>query len=241
MVLVLNRTDHSNEYIDKVVKNRQEYANAHGYGLFIKSTTDYPPGGSAGSGWSRIPAIRHAMSTYKHSEYFWYLDQDALIMDPTPSLEEHILAPLNSLMRRDVPIVPPQSVIKTYKHVPAERIQFILTQDKLGLTPGSMILKSGPWANYFLDAWYDPMFRFYNFARAETHALEHIVQWHPTILTKLALIPQKTFNSYSPLSENAENIYSDGDFIIRFPDCYKSEKNCENEFNRYWDKRRTVS
>jgi mannan polymerase II complex MNN11 subunit len=118
-----------------------------------------------------MPAIRHAMATYKHSEYFWYLDQDALIMDPSLSIEQHILAPLNSLMRRDVPIVPPQSVIKTYRHVPAERIQFIISQDRLGLQPGSMILKSGPWANYFLDAWYDPMFRFYNFGRAEQHAL----------------------------------------------------------------------
>jgi mannan polymerase II complex MNN11 subunit len=111
------------------------------------------------------------MATYKHSEYFWYLDQDALIMDPTLSIEQHILAPLNSLMRRNVPIVPPQSVIKTYKHVPAERIQFIISQDRIGLQPGSMILKSGPWANYFLDAWYDPMFRFYNFGKAEQHAL----------------------------------------------------------------------
>jgi mannan polymerase II complex MNN11 subunit len=40
MVLVLNRTDHSTEYLDKIVKNRQEYANAHGM-LFYPSDPFY--------------------------------------------------------------------------------------------------------------------------------------------------------------------------------------------------------
>lgn len=111
------------------------------------------------------------MATFPKSEWFWYLDQDALIMNPALSIEDHILQPLASLIRRNVPIVPPDSIIKTYKHVPAERMQFILSQDKGGLLPGSMIMKSGAWANYFLDAWYDPMFRFYNFAKGEKHAL----------------------------------------------------------------------
>jgi hypothetical protein len=30
MVLVLNRTSHSTDYINKIVENRQEYAKAHG-------------------------------------------------------------------------------------------------------------------------------------------------------------------------------------------------------------------
>jgi len=111
------------------------------------------------------------MAAYKYSEYFWYLDQDAIIMNPSLSLEDHVLGRLNSLMRRDVPIIPPSSVIKTYRHVPAERMQFILTQDREGLQPGSMLISNGEWANYLLDAWYDPMLRFYNFAKGERNAL----------------------------------------------------------------------
>ncbi|KAF8534398.1 galactosyl transferase GMA12/MNN10 family-domain-containing protein [Trichophaea hybrida] len=239
MVLVLNRTSHSTDYINKIVENRQEYAKAHGYGLFKKEASDYA-GGKTPSGWARIPAIRHAMSTYKYSEYFWYLDQDAIIMNPSLSIESHIISPLGNLIRRDVPIVPPDSVIRTYRHVPPQRIQFIISQDKTGLQPGSMIIKSGAWANYFLDAWYDPMFRFYSFAKAEQNALEHIVQWHPTILTKLALIPQKTFNSFSSLSENSADTYEDGDFVINLYGCSKPGRNCEKEFNRFWDKRKTL-
>jgi len=115
--------------------------------------------------------MRHAMATYKHSEYFWFLGQDAIIMNPALSLDDHVFGRLGSLMRRDVPIVPPSSVIKTYRHVPAERMRFIITQDREGLQPDSMIVKSGAWANYFLDAWYDPMFRLYNFPKKERHAL----------------------------------------------------------------------
>ena len=111
------------------------------------------------------------MATYQFSEYFWYLDSDALIMDVSLSLEDHIFAPLETLMRRNVPIVPPSPVIKTYRHVPAERIQFVVSQDETGLQHGSLLLRRGSWANYFLDAWYDPMFRFYNFPKGERHAL----------------------------------------------------------------------
>lgn len=57
---------------------------------------------------------------------------------------------------------------------------------------------------------------------------EHIVQWHPTILSKLALIPQNTFNSYSK-SESGQEFHS-GDLVIRFADCdKKSTKACEDE------------
>lgn len=120
------------------------------------------------------------MAVYGHSDNFWYLDQNALIMNPTLSLEKHITSysRLGSLMIKDVPIVPPDSVIRSYRHTPPERIQFILTQDHDGLNPGSFIIKRGMWARYFLDVWYDPLFRMYNFQKAEQHALVNIIP-HP--------------------------------------------------------------
>jgi mannan polymerase II complex MNN11 subunit len=44
--------------------------------------------------------------------------------------------------------------------------------------------------------WFDPLYRSYDFAAAEKHALEHIVQWHMTVLSRLVLVPQKLFNAY---------------------------------------------
>ncbi|KAL7270004.1 putative alpha-1,6-mannosyltransferase mnn11 [Rhizina undulata] len=236
LVLLLNRTATSTHYLDRVIENRREYAKAHDYGLFIKNVADYPLG-NAPSSWARIPVIRHALTEYPDADYFWFLDQDAIIMNPTLSLSEHILSPkrLGSLMRRDIPVVPPDSIIKTYKHVPPERVQLIVSQDHEGIQPTSMIVRNGPWAKYFLDAWYDPIFRFYGFLKAEKHALEHIIQWHPTILTKLAIIPQKIFNSYP--RPGLEGAYEEGDFVVHFQGCDLPGRSCEKEFDRFWETR----
>jgi mannan polymerase II complex MNN11 subunit len=134
--------------------------------------SSYKLGGSGGS-WARIPAMRHAMTTFSESTYFFYLDPEALIMNPSLSLEEHILnvKRLDSLMLRDMPVVPPDSVIKTFSHLKSERVDLVLTQDNDGLGQGSFILRQGEWAHYFLDTWFDPLYRSYNFQRAEGHAL----------------------------------------------------------------------
>lgn len=94
-------------------------------------------------------------------------------MNPTVHIQSAILAPkvLGPMMLRDVAIVPPESVIKTYRHTPAERINFILTQDHDGLNPGSYLIRQGTWARYFLDVWMDPIFKSYTFQRADQGAL----------------------------------------------------------------------
>lgn len=84
---------------------------------------------------------------------------------------------LESLMLVDKPVVPPDSVIRTFSHLKGDRIDFVLTQDSEGLAGGSMLFRTGDWSKFFLDAWFDPLYRSYNFQKAEAHALEHIVQY----------------------------------------------------------------
>lgn len=121
-------------------------------------------------------------------------------MDPNEPLSTKLLEPqtLESQMIVDKPVVPPDSVIKTFSHLRGERVDFILTQDREGLASGSLFVRVGDWAKFFLDAWFDPLYRSYNFQKAEEHALEHMVQWHGTVLAKLALVPQRLVNSYVP-------------------------------------------
>jgi len=94
-------------------------------------------------------------------------------MNPNKSLKSHLLdkGRLEELMMKDVPVVPPDSIIKTFTHQKDKDVDLIITQDKEDLNPGSFILKSGEFARFFLDMWFDPLFRNYNFARAETHGL----------------------------------------------------------------------
>jgi mannan polymerase II complex MNN11 subunit len=93
-------------------------------------------------------------------------------MNPDLTIDS-IMAPkrMEKLMIKDQPIVPPDSVIKTFTHLKGDQIDFALTQDDSGLAPGSFILRRGDWATFFLDTWFDPLYRSYNFQKADTHAL----------------------------------------------------------------------
>jgi mannan polymerase II complex MNN11 subunit len=113
------------------------------------------------------------MATHPSSTYFFYLDTHALFMNPAESLENRLLGKhrLESLMRRDVPVVPPDSVIKTFAHLRPEDIDLMVTNDAEELNTGSFVLRQGEFARFFLDTWFDPLYRSYNFGKAETHSL----------------------------------------------------------------------
>lgn len=117
--------------------------------------------------------MRHALTNFPYTEYYWFLDQNALIMNPNLKIETHIMNPkrMDALMIKDQSIVPPDSVIKTFKHLKGQQIHFSITQDKDGLAPGSFIVRNGDWSKFLLDTWFDPLYRSYNFQKAERHAL----------------------------------------------------------------------
>lgn len=66
------------------------------------------------------------------------------------------------------------------------------------------------------------------------------MQWHPTILSKLAIVPQQFINAYSRDKHGAE--YQDGDLVVRFPGCtsgataVSSEVKCDEEARRFLPK-----
>ena len=94
-------------------------------------------------------------------------------MDSYKSLESQLLGKsrLESLMLKNVPVVPPDSVIKTFSHLTSKDVELVLTVDSEDLSAGSFVIKQGEFAKFFLDVWSDPLYRNYNFVKAETHAL----------------------------------------------------------------------
>jgi mannan polymerase II complex MNN11 subunit len=118
------------------------------------------------------------MTLFPKTPFFFYIDERTIITNPTLSVEKHITDKerIESLMISDIPVVPPDSVIKTFANLKGDKIDLVLTQDKEGLSQGSWIVRRGEWAKFMLDAWFDPLYRSYNFQKAERHALEHIVQ-----------------------------------------------------------------
>ncbi|KAL5365691.1 alpha-1,6-mannosyltransferase subunit [Aspergillus floccosus] len=241
IVTVLDRALWSDDYIQKIIKNREDYAKRHGYTNFFANWSDYEPSlEGAPRSWGVVPAVRHAMASHPYSKYFFHLDAHALIMNPNKPLESHLLdkSQLESLMLREVSVVPPDSIIKTFSHLKPEDIDLIISTDKEDLAPGSFVLKQGEFARFLLDIWFDPLYRQYNFAKAEIHALDHIVQWHPTVLARLALVPQRVINAYSKDSTGAslDGTYKEGDLLIHFFGCDKDAKrSCEKEMDPYYN------
>lgn len=169
------------------------------------------------------------MSLFPHTRFLFHLDHSALIMQPSLPLSKHILSAerIASLQLPDKPVVPPDSVIKTSPQRRFDQVDFILSQDHQGLAQTSFLLRTGEWAKFFLDAWYDPLYRSYNFQRAEGHALEHLVQWHGTVLSRMVLLPQRIMNAYTA-GANPEETYKDGDFVANLIGCW-------DESNGYGD------
>lgn len=108
-------------------------------------------------------------------------------MNPDISITSHVLdhKRIETLMLKDIPVVPPDSVIKTFSHVKGNDIEFILSQDMEDLSSDCFFIKQGDWAHFLLDAWFDPLYRSYNFAKAEKHALVslhlHRRLFHPRV------------------------------------------------------------
>ena len=98
-------------------------------------------------------------------------------MDPSQPLTSHVLDKkrLGSIMIKQTSVVPPDSVIKTFSHLAPDDVDLIITQDEHNLCPASFIVRRGDWAQYFLDAWFDPLYRSYKFAKAEVHALVRVL------------------------------------------------------------------
>ncbi|KAK9462519.1 galactosyl transferase GMA12/MNN10 family-domain-containing protein [Lipomyces oligophaga] len=242
LVLGLDYKNYKIDYLNKVIENRKEYADVHGYKLYMRDLDEFASlvSDPTRNEYKKLPVIRSAMQEYPHAKYFWYLDQNAIIMNPMLKLDEHIteLKRLGSLVLRDVPVVPPDSTIRTYKHVPVERMKFIISQDHEGFQTGSFILKNEEYSKYVVDSWFDKLYQEFNFEKRDRGALEHIAQWHPTILSKMAIIPQRIFNSYP--NGVGESLYQEGDFVANLFGCDAPERSCTREFDRLWENRDRV-
>lgn len=61
-----------------------------------------------------------------------------------------------------------------------------------------------------------------------------MVQWHPTILSRLALVPQRSLSAYT--RTDLGEAYQDGDFVVMFAGCTKTGfQSCETDSSHYYE------
>lgn len=244
LVLGINPEKYRAEYIERIISNRKRYAQKFGYGLYVRLVSDfkslYLESASGNPSWTKLPILRAAMQAFPESQHFWYLDQDGLITDFSTSIEDKIINKdaLEGVLRRNIPIVHNFDIIKTYKHTPAENMRLIITQNEHGVNPNSFILANnvGPvdrfqYPKVLLDLWGDPAYRHYHgFAeRSEEAALDHLLLWHPTLLSRTAVVPARELAGLSAIKDGKKDIldkdeylYNKGDTALILIQCEES-------------------
>lgn len=138
-------------------------------------------------------------------------------MNPSIPLYTHFLSQeaLLALPLRDVPVFPEEATVRTLslRNQPISQISIILSHGAGILHTGSIILRRGDYANFVLDSWNDPLVRSYGFPGEEHQALEHLIQWHSTIMEGLAVMPKRSIISFGVAAGDDEQ-YHEGDFVV---------------------------
>lgn len=255
-VIVVTAVDfekYSVEALTMIVQNRVDYAHNQNYGIYVRWAQEFLPHLNSMHAlenlekrkWIRIFCIRAAMFAFPEAKWFWYLEEDAIIMKHLINIKDYILNPaaLNPIMLREQLIIPPQGTIKTYKNSKAENIRIILTQSESKLETSSFMVKNDDVGRSIIDQWSDPLYLNYpNFPYGPDSALTHILQWHPFILSKTSIIPARTIAAQHtdvelPPPTNGKGgdhiHYYNGDFVAHWSDCkgLACEANVEHYFN----------
>jgi hypothetical protein len=155
-------------------KNKQDYANKHGYSLFDESEQvdkSRPPG------WSKILATRRLLKEENCSWVFW-LDADTVIMDSDRRVEEFI----------------PSDPTK----------DFVITSDlnNTKYNNGVWLIRNSEWGHDFLDSWWSMTTWIKPVGMASSgdqHSMNALLQERDEFADKGHGVkpPQCTFNSFT--------------------------------------------
>jgi mannan polymerase II complex MNN11 subunit len=235
LVLGLDADRYSKDYLANVLADRLAYAKKHNYGLYARYLTDFAPDEQNDPEieikldpleWAKTNLMREAMAAFDKAAWMWWLEQDAVIMDPNFDIGADFVfnkAELSKQIIRDAPIIPPESIIHTYKHVPADQVKFITTQNDVGISMSSYLIRNDAlYGRMLLDYLHDPLHRKYpgfrsaGSGQAVNAAVTHLVQWHPAILSRMALVPAVILGAQPDESKILKGTsYKKGGFVYR--------------------------
>ena len=138
-------------------------------------------------------------------------------MNPSIPIHSYYLSRSSLLVLplRESPVFLPHSTTRTLslRAQPISQIGLILSHGGGILHTGSIVLRRGDYASFVLDSWSDPFVRSYGFEGENSHAIEHLIQVHPTILEGLAIMPKRTLLSFGVAAGEDEQFH-EGDFVV---------------------------
>ncbi|KAL1622608.1 alpha-1,6-mannosyltransferase [Neofusicoccum ribis] len=238
------------------VKNKKRYARRWGYELeIVDMSTKKRYAHEWRESWEKVDTIRNTMRKYPNAEWFWWLDLNTFIMEPSYSLQKHIFADLPANTYRDINYYNPLNIT----HPPTdawldplslsaegdgnpESINLLVPQDCGGFNLGSFFVRRSAWTDRLLDFWWDPVHyeqRHMQWEHKEQDALEYMYENQPWVRSNMAFIHQRKVNAFPPgaCSDNgidARVHYSEQerDFIVNMAGC-EWGRDCWGEMYSY--------
>lgn len=245
IVTAVDFEKYSLQGLRKIVQNRVDYAHHHNYGVYVRWYQEFLPILNSLSylqikekaKWVRLYCMRAAMHAFPEAKWFWYLDQDGLIMEMNINLQQYLLDDdvLDPVMLRGQPIIPPSGAIKTYKNSKPSSVRLIVTQLDVKVETTSFIVRNDDIGKSILEFWGDRLYLNYaSFPYGPDLGLTHILQWHPFVLLKTSITPARTINAKHPdtKSVNDKIHYKKGDLAVQWYECTPNNR-CEEILDTY--------
>lgn len=225
------------------VKNKKKYTKKWGYDLeIVDMSTKKRYAHEWRESWEKVDTIRNAMRKYPHAEWFWWLDTNTFIMEPTYSLQKHIFKRIQEITYRDINVYNPLNIThpltdeyldpETRSAVgdgKADSINMLIPQDCGGFNLGSFMVRRSVWTDRLLDIWWDPVGyeqKHMEWEHKEQDAFEYMYQNQPWIRPHVAFIQQRQIMSFPPgaCGEKGDdpNIHyseKDRDFLVNMAGC----------------------
>ncbi|KAJ6263287.1 hypothetical protein Dda_1849 [Drechslerella dactyloides] len=226
---------------EMAMANRQEYADFHGYKFHFINISRYDLHG-AHPVWAKIPALLDTFIHFPDVHWVWWLDVDAMIMNPDIDLNSHVLS--HAAMRTKF-AAGTEFLKSESKHTgqymsgraDPKEIDVIIGQDHNGLNAGSFFLRRSKFTKMLLDWWEEPFYVYNQWPGKEQDALLHMVEHHRAVREHLALVPQRVLNGFPVGWENMG--WHTDDLVVHLAGCWVDNA-CNERWQLYWNSRTSV-
>ena len=222
-----------------ILSARREYAAYHGYGYSYFDLAEHPNIPANHGYMTKVYALQRAFDMFPNAEWFWWLDDDAILMNAHVEMFDHILGPdalesrlLSGTQYRYL-LSSQEMANKCGRHRTlanytrrTDEVHLVISMDGAGFNCGSFAIRNNEWSKDFVNAWLDEqLVELYH--RYDQTILVHLLcsddaKWRD----HLGIVPLRTINSMPDGGESEK--YTDGDLVVHFAGCFLPFLDCAN-------------
>jgi hypothetical protein len=233
--------------LSMAMQNRNEYAKKWGYRSYFVDLEKFKGGTTDSGKWLKVAAIKEVYENVKDAKWYFWLDSDIIIMNPSMDMASHCLHP-KALAERIMYGTSVQGLHRepliTYpdrESIDLDNIDIVLSKDKYSIQTGALFFRRSEFTTLFLEIWDDPAFVKMNFQENEQDALLYLALKHPSLFKHLGLIQQRMLNPYPAYHRSQTGTWEENDFMVHFPgDAKHDESYYTPIWAEFWDKRQRV-